>query len=415
MVFKCQEDSYLKEFISNVKSCQPTIFSITKNGKKCDINGYEVILDETIFFPEGGGQPSDSGFINESKVYYVARNGDLAVHFIDKPVNVNDNVKQVIDWNRRFDHMQHHSGQHLISAIFSKEHNIETLSWWLGEEICYVELETPGVNDDLLNAVENRANELIRRSEKVTVTVFGANTSEEDLKHARSARGLPADHVGDIRVINIDGINDNNMCCGTHVSNLSQLQAIKLLYSEKSKRKGNSLVYFLCGNRILQQFMISWKREQQITSLLSGKPEQHFELIEKLVKTTKLMNKNLQSVLKEMAITEARKLKNTDPIPSFYCLHQKEAEPSFMNTFIRELGTEKILLLLSTGDEKTNGDILVYGPPKDVEELGPKISIILNGKGAGKGNRYQAKVSNMKDRPKAIKLIEEYYKEVKEA
>ncbi|XP_044766453.1 alanyl-tRNA editing protein Aarsd1-B [Coccinella septempunctata] len=408
MVFKCQEDSFLKEFTAKVISCEEVSKNIIINGKKTNFNGFEVVLENTILFPEGGGQPSDTGYLNQSKVCYVARKGDIAIHYVDEPLKVGENVTQKIDWNKREDHMQQHSGQHLISAIFERKYGLQTVSWWLGEETSYIELDTPSVSDELLIAVENEVNELIQQARKVDVIVYNKDTPAEVLQEAKSNRGLPDDHVGDIRVISIDGI-DNNMCCGTHVNNLSQLQAIKLLNSEKSKRLNKTFVHFLCGKRVLKRLDDCLKREQKLTVLLKNNPVQHPELVEKLLKNIKNVSKNLSTVLKDLAIHEVMKLKNADPTPKYYSLHRKEAEPDFMNVFIQEYGKTDVLLFLSTGEEKGVGNIVLYGPEDDVQKLGPRICSLMDGKGAGKGNKFQAKVTKMENRSKAEQVVKEHF------
>ncbi|KAJ8937398.1 hypothetical protein NQ314_011884 [Rhamnusium bicolor] len=327
MVFKCQENSFLKEFTTKVLSCEEVKQNIIIiNGKKEKVEGYEVILEDTIIFPEGGGQPCDHGYLNEIPVKHVVRKQDTALHYVNQSFNIGDSVKQTVDWQRRFDHMQQHSGQHLITAIIDREFKFPTLSWWLGEEVSYVEL----------------------------VKVYTKDTPEEQLKEARSARGLPVDHKGDIRVIIIEDV-ESNMCCGTHVQNLSQLQVIKLLRAEKNKNK--TLLYFLVGNRVINRLDTCIDREQKLTVLL-----------------------------------------------------KKEAEPDFMNMFIKELGITSIFLFLSTGDENSIGNIVLYGEEKAVSDLGDKVCKLLEGKGAGKGNRFQAKVSKMINRKIAELCIGDYFK-----
>ncbi|CAH1968839.1 unnamed protein product [Acanthoscelides obtectus] len=406
MVFKCQQDSFMKEFQSKVLVCKKV--SDPEDIKNESGDKYEVILEDTILFPEGGGQPCDFGFLNDIPVKQVVRRADKAVHYVDKPLNVGDTVKQSINWDRRFDHMQQHSGQHLITAIIDREFKIQTVSWYLGEEVSYIEIETPSFTREQIQKVEDICNELIRSRKSVSVSVYSSE-SEKDLEKARSARGLPEDHVGDIRVINIEDV-DSNMCCGTHVSNLSQLQVIKLLHTEKSKRKGNTLLYFLVGNRVLKRLTTCIKNEQLLTSLVKCNPSEHAEMVEKLQKNAKNLNKSLQTVLKELAACEADKLKKIVPLPKYYFLHKKEADPDFMNTFIRELGLNDILVFLSVGDEKTTGNIVLYGPEQAVGDLGDKIADILEGKGSGKGNKYQAKVNKMVNHKKAEQLIVNYFK-----
>ena len=116
----CQRNSYLKELRSVVLSCR-------KVAEK-----YHVVLDDTVLFPEGGGQPDDRGRIGNVVVEQVFRDGNKAVHVVSKPVNENESYDCSIDWNRRFDHMQQHSGQHLLSAIADFKYGYKTTSWDLG-------------------------------------------------------------------------------------------------------------------------------------------------------------------------------------------------------------------------------------------------------------------------------------------
>lgn len=408
MVFKCQQDSFLKEFTSNVVSCVKSDFDIVLEGKKTKIEGYEVVLEDTIIFPEGGGQPTDHGYLDDKKVFQVLRKGDKAIHYLNAPLDVGTTVNQKIDWDRRFDHMQQHSGQHLLSAVLERDYKFETVSWWLGEEDCYVELETPSITQEQINKTEKVINEYIREARNVKVNVFKKETPPEELKEFTSRKGLPDDHVGDIRVIVIDDI-DQNMCCGTHVTNLAQLQCIKLLHWEKSKRKNQILLHFLVGQRVLKRLEGCVEREQKLTVLLNNGPQQHIDLVEKLQRNVKTTSKNLQMVLKDIVLFETEKLKKQDPKPKYFALHKKEAEPDFMNGFVREMGNCDIFLFLSTGDEKKEGNILMVGNEQDIAALGPKVGELLNGKGAGKGNRYQAKVTNMNNRKKVLAMLEEHF------
>ncbi|PSN34908.1 Alanyl-tRNA editing protein Aarsd1-B [Blattella germanica] len=405
MVFKCQEDSFLREYTSKVISCGETKLQKVSNGKKETISCYEVVMEDTILFPEGGGQPCDSGFLDDVAVLQVSRRGTEAVHFVGSSLPVGKTVKQTLNWDRRLDHMQQHSGQHLITAVADLEFGYSTTSWWLGEEESYIELSTPSVKPIELEKIEKIVNDKIRAATPVIVTVYD-DVNDPKLKEVRT-RGLPEDHKGDVRVITIEGL-ENNMCCGTHVSNLSQLQAIKLLRVEKGK-KDKSNLYFLAGSRVLQYLGGCLQREQKLTALLKNSPAEHVALVDKLQKSLKLANKNLQSVLKELAVQEAAKLKQKDPRPPYFSLHKKEADSDFMSIFVNEVGDTSILLFLTIGEEKGAGQMVLHGEPELVAKLGPQICEILNGKGAGKGSKFQAKVSNLGKRSAAEELIKQHF------
>ncbi|KPJ10137.1 Alanyl-tRNA editing protein Aarsd1 [Papilio machaon] len=216
MVFKCQEDSFLKEFTSKVLKCEETKESIVDYGKITNFEGYQIVLENTILFPAGGGQPHDIGWLDNIEVLQVLHKGDEALHFTKEPLAIGTTVTQKIQWERRFDHMQQHSGQHLLSAILEKEYTLPTTSWWLGAEESYVEVDASSVSENVIRNVENRCNDLIRDAVPVNVKFCKAN--DPDLNEAHT-RGLPKDCMDTIRIICIGDI-DENMCCGTHVTNL---------------------------------------------------------------------------------------------------------------------------------------------------------------------------------------------------
>uniref|UniRef100_A0A1B0GNM5 Threonyl/alanyl tRNA synthetase SAD domain-containing protein n=1 Tax=Phlebotomus papatasi TaxID=29031 RepID=A0A1B0GNM5_PHLPP len=216
--------------------------------------------------PEGGGQPCDFGYLGGKRVLNVVRKGDTAVHFVEstEPLAPGAEVRQEVDWERRKDHMQQHSGQHLVTALFEREYNMETKAWWLGSDTTYIELGAKDVTQEQLDNVEKLANDLIASAKNVSVSVFESVDKLSD-EVTRATRGLPKDHVGSIRVVTIEDV-EGNMCCGTHVSNLSQLQVIKMLNVEKAKNK--LLVHFLVGDRVIKKLATSYKRELEMNTIL---------------------------------------------------------------------------------------------------------------------------------------------------
>lgn len=282
MVFKCQEDSFLEivrylhlVFPSNPFTYNPYLIFLQFQSKviscePAEAGFFDVICEDTILFPEGGGQPFDKGTMNDFPVVNVLRKGTQAIHRVQadsEPFKGGEECLQKVDWPRRLDHMQQHSGQHLLSALFEQVYGYDTKSWWLGTDTSYIELDNKcSITDEEIRDIENRCNAAISKAVPVSVAVFeslGAITSE-DVK--RATRGLPADHEGQIRVINIEGV-DSNLCCGTHVTNLAQLQAIKLLNLERPS-KSKLILHFLVGNRITNRFQIMFEREHKFNLLL---------------------------------------------------------------------------------------------------------------------------------------------------
>lgn len=259
MVFKCQEDSFLKEFTSKVIDI-----------KEASPGQFDVTCEDTILFPEGGGQPFDTGSINGQRVINVIRKGSEAIHRIESAelsFAVGDQCLQKVDWSRRLDHMQQHSGQHLLSALFEQVYGYDTKSWWLGTDTSYIELDSKiTITQEEIQAIEDKCNGFIAQAVPVSVNVFESLSAITSEDVQRATRGLPADHVGQIRVINIEGV-DSNLCCGTHVTNLAQLHAIKLLNIERPN-KNKLILHFLVGSRILNRLQTMFDREQKLNGLL---------------------------------------------------------------------------------------------------------------------------------------------------
>lgn len=414
MVFKCQEDSFLRQFTTKVLSCEAAKLEWIPPGETSarQLEGYNVICENTILFPEGGGQPCDYGHLNEYPVRSVVRKGTEAIHFVEtiKGFEEGDIVKQSLDWTRRLDHMQQHSGQHLITALFDSEFKYDTTSWWLGTDTSYIELDTTHlITRESLDSIEQKANELIRMGREVTVQLVDPEIAKE-FQDARAPRGLPKDHVGLARVVCIEGV-ESNMCCGTHVSNLSQMQCIKLLYAEKVKSAIN--VHFVVGERVLRKLGEIFQREQQMNLALKGGPAQHLELIQKLQLNLKSSTKAFQKLLKDVAISEAEKLENTpQPYPKYYCLHRKDGiEPDFINTFLRN-APEGIFYFLTVSENSTNngkGLMVLRGNEEEVKKFGELFMELLQGKGNGRESNFQGKFNNGSKIPECNAILEKHF------
>ncbi|KAL8175746.1 UNVERIFIED_CONTAM: Alanyl-tRNA editing protein Aarsd1 [Gekko kuhli] len=399
MAFLCQRDSWARQFTTQVVSCCPAQLLTKNGGKKETLQGFHVILEDTILFPEGGGQPDDRGVINGIPVLRVTRRGPDALHFVLTALEPGTEVQLELDWDRRFDHMQQHSGQHLITALADQMFGFKTTSWELGHQQSTVELETPSMTADQVAALEQSVNDKIRARIPVVVRHLAEGDAEGD---GVRSRGLPDDHTGPVRIVSIEGV-DANMCCGTHVSNLSDLQVIKLLGTEKGKKNKTNLV-FLAGNRVLKSLAQSHATEKALTSLLKSGPEEHAEAVKRLQNSLKQLQKNNLSLQRDLAVLVAQQFKSNPAREPVFVLHRKDGDSEFMNIVANEIGTEETLLFLSVGDEKASGLFLLAGPTEAVDTLGPRVAELLEGKGAGKCGRYQGKATRL-SRREAVQAI----------
>uniref|UniRef100_A0A671RJA9 Alanyl-tRNA synthetase domain containing 1 n=1 Tax=Sinocyclocheilus anshuiensis TaxID=1608454 RepID=A0A671RJA9_9TELE len=406
MAFKCQRDCYMQEFDTCVVSCVPAESTLENNGKKDKLKGFNLKLKDTILFPEGGGQPDDHGTVGGVPVLRVLRQGPEAVHFISSALEEGQEVHIKLDWERRFDHMQQHSGQHLITAL------ADTMD--LRRQRSSIELDTAAVKPGEMEALEAAVNEKIRAHIPVTVNLLSID--DPAVEKVRS-RGLPDDHAGPIRIIDIEGV-DANMCCGTHVSNLSHLQVIKILGTEKGKKNKTNLI-FIAGSRVLKYAEKSYSIEKSLTGLLKTGADEHVDAVDKLQKTVKRLQKSNLIILREMAVLIAQNFKNKADRGNFFSLHKcfspslvpfhsKDGDNEFMNIIANEIGFQDIVIFLTVGEEKGAGLFLLAGPENIVTEVGPRVSELLQGKGAGKAGRYQGKANSLVKRAEAEALLKEH-------
>jgi alanyl-tRNA synthetase len=201
--------------------------------------GRLVYLDRTAFYPASGGQPFDTGTLNGIAVLEVSDEEDRIAHRLAAPLT-SSNVQGVVDWPRRFDHMQQHTGQHLLSAVLAELFGLRTVSFHLGAEASTIDIEAPGLSDDQLRAAERRANEVVWANRPVSAA----------LELAGEVEGLrkPTGRQGEIRVVTIAAL-DRSACGGTHVRASGEIGAVLLRKLEKIR--GNVRIEFLCGRRAI--------------------------------------------------------------------------------------------------------------------------------------------------------------------
>eukprot|EP00040_Diaphanoeca_grandis_P012798 m.64749 g.64749 ORF g.64749 m.64749 type:complete len:468 (+) comp23473_c0_seq1:80-1483(+) len=412
----CQKDSYLKTLSTTVISCNkvetPKEDDAGKKSKKKKVavtnaEAWHVVLSDTILFPEGGGQPNDVGKIGESFVTNVQNVGGIAVHTTSTPIDVGSEVAVEVDWDRRWDNMQQHSGQHLITATAIKLFGFQTEAWNLGAEISFLDLATSEFTNDQLAQLEKATNQAI--FENRSVTPRWIEPTDPEMTTIR-CRGLPDDVTGAVRVLEMESI-DKNLCCGTHVKSTAHLQAVKLLKVEKAKKQMR--VFFLAGDRILTQMGAMFSRQQAITTVLAVRPEQHPETIEKMAKNLREAEKRNKGISQEYAQALATMIqaqfKSGAKVASF---HREVGDIDFMKAIHTEVDSlggrgESTLLLTTVGVAKGSkqGMFMLSGADDVVKQLGPIAAVAMGGKGGGKG-RFQGKVTNIDGRDVAIGELE---------
>jgi alanyl-tRNA synthetase len=204
-------------------------------------DGKRVYLDRTYFYPTSGGQPHDTGDLSGAAVTEVVDEGERIAHVLAEPIE-GDLVQARIDWNRRFDHMQQHSGQHVLSAVFLERFGFETLSFHMGAEVSTVDLGTKELTPEQIAAAEERINEIVQAAVPLSVSFENAASVQALRKESR--------RTGTLRVIEIQDV-DRSACGGTHVRSTAEIGPVQIRGSEKVR--GNVRLEFICGTRAIRR------------------------------------------------------------------------------------------------------------------------------------------------------------------
>ncbi len=226
-----------------------------------DDQGRRVTLDKTCFYPASGGQPHDTGTLNDIAVIDVVDEGDSIVHVLAAPLT-DEFVVGTISWARRYDHMQQHTGQHLLSAVFAQWFQYSTLSFHMGDAVSTIELGTKEVTEQQIESVTQRATELARENPGVLV-------SFEDAAQAQGLR-KSSDRQGILRIVEIPGI-DRSACGGTHVTGLAEVLPLQI--REMEKVRGNVRISFVCGDRAVRRAQADFQTLSRAALSLATSPE----------------------------------------------------------------------------------------------------------------------------------------------
>lgn len=359
---------------------QPDCKNFTANIVKCtedeDGNNY-IVLDQTAFYPTGGGQPHDTGTINDVQVTDVIEMNEEIRHYLAAPLTPTETVDCAIDWERRFDHMQQHAGQHILSAAFVKLFDLPTVSFHLGKSLVSIDLDTTTVSDEQLNAVEILANDIILENHPIDVKWV----TENELDAYPLRKKIQAE--GEIRLVIIPDF-DYNGCGGTHPSSTGQVSAIKIMSTEK--HRGQTRVYFVCGKRILQQLHNKTTVIKESSQRLSAPEEQIGQAIETLLMANHSLEKSVKETEEVILQFEAKELigaVETGVITAMFENRSVQQLQKLARLIVAD-AEEAVVLLVAKNEDKLQ---FVAAKGKLVQKSMKAISAVIlpeiNGKGGG--------------------------------
>lgn len=388
-------DSFLREFDATVISCEP-------EGER-----WKVVLDRTAFYPTSGGQPYDTGKLGDAPVIEVADVEHKVVHYTSAAIPVGP-VRGTIDWTRRIDHMQQHTGQHLLSAAFIELYGFQTASFHLGKETSTIDLASAAVKAEQLEAAERRVNEVIF-DDKPVVIRFG--TAEE---LAEVGIRKKVEREGVLRAVEVAGF-DRQPCGGTHLERTGQ--AGLLLIRKLERRRDQCRVEFVCGFRALLAARSDYATLTQAASLLSCATAEIPAVLGKLLEERRAQHGAAKRLEERLAEHEAWELLRSHPesssdpgSPRVIASALNDATQAYLGLLAAKLVSEaNVVALLASAD---TGHVVFAQTKKLTHDMGALLRDSLQhfgGKGGGAKDFAQGSVP---DAAKVQDVVEEARKAI---
>ena len=369
MTKKLFDNGELFEFEATVLSCE--------QGKKC----CEVTLDQTAFFPEGGGQAGDVGTLGGVKVLDTQEKDGAVIHKTDKPLEVGAKVKGVIDKNVRLRRMQNHSGEHLIMGFIHKRFGYENVGFHLGKEEVTLDLNGVITYDELLEC-EAQANEAIANDVPITISYPDDKTLET--LHYRSK----LENMANVRIVTIEGI-DVCACCAPHLSSTGKIGIVKVLNAESYK--GGTRVHILCGLDSVAEYEKKQACVKELQKLLSAKPEKIADAVKRLLDENNELKKKLTDIANAQADSIIATLKNDSR--GNFCVFTDGLDANAMRRIANE-GVKLTDGMFGVFSKTAGGYSYIIASEKvALRAKSKEINAALSGKGGGSDAMIQGSVT----------------------
>lgn len=359
-----------------------------------------VILDQTCFYPESGGQPYDRGWIDGVEVVKVFEENGRVIHLLEKDIQA-ESIKGKIDWERRFDHMQQHSGQHILSQSFHELLEAETLAFHLGEEFSTLEMDLRKVSDEDLERVESRANEIIYQDREVKI-----HSLPEDKVGSLPLR-RPPKKKGLIRVVEVSDF-DYSACGGTHVRRTGEIGLIKILRWERIR--DNLRFEFICGRRAFQDYLMKNRILRDLSNRLTAHDRDVPSSVERLFADLKSQKSLIKKMRERIAQYEAQEIieRAKGKILKEVFAEKTHEEVRFLALNIIRKGD--FIVLFGLKKEERGHLILACSEKLDIDmrELVPLVSPLINGKGGGKPSLVELAGESVENIAQALEKAQQF-------
>lgn len=367
------ENMYLQNFSATVTSCEQVR------------EHWHITLDATAFYPEGGGQPGDTGYLGSVRVLDTHSQGDEIIHIAEGPVEPGEKIEGKIDWEPRFSRMQHHTGEHIVSGLIHRLYGYDNVGFHMGHDAVTLDLSGELSGADL-EKVERLANEAVWKNLPVEIS-YPSPEALAALEY-RSKKELS----GAVRIVTVPEY-DICACCGTHVQKTGEIGFIKLVNFQRYK--GGVRIWMLCGGEALEDYTRKNKDVFAVSALLSAKPHEITEALERLLKERDGLKLDLGLLQDRLFEYKAAAIQPGD----FTIQFEENLSPNELRKYCLAL-CERCETAAVFSGEGLSWKYAIGSKKQDVRILGKAFNAAFSGKGGGKAGLIQGSATGD---PEAIK------------
>lgn len=361
-------DSHMKTFTATVLACEPVK------------ERFEVVLDRTAFFPEGGGQAGDSGFIGDIAVFDTHEKNDKVVHYVNQPIPDGSVLDCRIDWEKRFRRMQNHSGEHIVSGLVHKKYGYSNVGFHMGAD--FVTIDFDGfLTPEQLAEIEREANYAVAANYKVTATF----PNPEVLKTLEYRSKLEL--TENVRIVEIEN-TDICACCAPHVNSTSEVGLVKILSSGHRRRGGDGVrITMLCGLDAYENFVRTHDNNAAISMLLSAKREETAAAVERVLAEQERLKQRNAELCRALAHLRAETIEPSDGnIVIFNSVLDEPALRELINGAVTKCSG---LAAVFSGSDEAGYRYIIGSRKIDLRAAAKQINSGINGRGGGSSEMIQ--------------------------
>ena len=366
-------DSHMAEFSARVMDCLP------------DDRGFLIVLDRTAFFPEGGGQAPDCGYIAKARVTDVQEKDGVIYHLCSEPLPLGAEVPCRIDWAERLFRMQSHSGEHLVSGLAHRLYGCENVGFHMGAEGMTIDFDRELGWDELME-VERRANKAVRAN--VPVRAWLPEEDELRILNYRSKLEL----TENVRIVEIEGY-DLCACCAPHVSFTGEIGLIKILDSQR--HRGGVRITLICGAQAYEDYRQKQESVTEISRMLSAKREDVASAVERVLKEQQLTKEKCDRLSRALVHSMAEAVDDT---PGSVCVFDsvldEVAQRELTNLLMEKAG---MLACVFCGSDEEGWRYIIGSKAVDLRKNTKAVNAAIDGRGGGSVQMIQGRANGKQD------------------